>query len=47
LVAGVIAGSYVVHLFHEGKIIGSLAKIKYISVYVLIFLIFLAYIILF
>jgi hypothetical protein len=46
LVAGVIAGSYVVRLFHEGKIVGSLSKIKYIAVYVLIFLIFLAYIIL-
>ena len=47
LAAGFFAGSYVLHIFHQGKIVGSLSKIKNIAVYVLIFLIFLAYIMLF
>jgi hypothetical protein len=47
LAVGVLAGSYVLHIFHQGKIVGSLSKIKNIAVYVLMFLIFLAYIMLF
>ncbi len=47
LAAGVIAGSYVLHVFYQGKIVGPLSKNKYIAVYVLIFLIFLAYVVLF
>jgi len=47
LAAGALAGSYVLHIFHQGKVVGSLSKNKYIAVHVLIFLILLAYIILF
>jgi len=46
LTSGALAGSYVLHIFHQGKIVGPLSKNKYLTVGVLIFLIFLTYIVL-
>jgi hypothetical protein len=47
LTAGLLSGSHVLHIFRHGNITGSISENKYIAVYILIFLIFLAYIILF
>ena len=47
LTVGALAGCYVLHFFYEGKIAGFISKSKYISVYILIFLIFITYVILF
>jgi hypothetical protein len=47
LVAGVLAASHVINLFHEDTMSKPLSSTKSIAVYVLIFLIFLAYILLF
>jgi len=47
LAVGLTAGCYVLHIFHRGGITGSISRKKYMAVYILIFLIFIAYIVLF